>query len=42
MTEIPRVRAPEFPQGLDWIGTAGKALTLQDLRGRIAILDFWA
>lgn len=39
--DVPAVRAPEFPDGLDWIGTAGRALTLGDLRGRIAILDFW-
>jgi hypothetical protein len=35
------VRAPEFPTGLDWINTGGRALTLADLRGKIALLDFW-
>ena len=39
--DTPAVRAPDFPAGLDWIGTGGRALTLADLRGRIAILDFW-
>ena len=39
--DVPRTRAPDFPPGLDWIGTAGRALTLADLRGKIAILDFW-
>jgi hypothetical protein len=39
--DVPAVRAPEFPDGLDWIGTGGGALRLADLRGRIVILDFW-
>ena len=39
--DLPRVRAPGFPEGLDWIGTDGRALTLADLRGKITILDFW-
>ncbi len=33
--------APEFPQGLDWINTDGKPLTLASLRGKIVLLDFW-
>ncbi len=38
----PRVvRAPDFPPGLDWLHTDGRALALADLRGRIALLDFW-
>ncbi|MEP6691367.1 MAG: hypothetical protein ABJD07_09435 [Gemmatimonadaceae bacterium] len=37
----PSVRAPEFVAGLDWLHTGGRALTLADLRGKIAILDFW-
>ena len=39
----PRVvRAPDFPAGLDWLHTVDvRALALPDLRGRIALLDFW-
>ncbi|MBB5871111.1 thiol-disulfide isomerase/thioredoxin [Allocatelliglobosispora scoriae] len=35
-----RVRAPEL-RGRGWLNTAGKEITLKDLRGKIAILDFW-
>ncbi len=35
------VRAPAFPEGLDWIGTGGRALRLADLRGKVVLLDFW-
>ena len=35
-----KVRAPEFPDGLDWINTA-EPVKLSDLRGKIVILDFW-
>ena len=38
--DVPAVRAPDFPAGLDWIGTDGRALSLAVLLG-IAILDFW-
>lgn len=38
---MPAVRAPEFPSGLEWIGTGGRSLALADLRGRFVILDFW-
>jgi hypothetical protein len=37
----PRVRAPDFPPALDWIGTAGASLSLADHRGKIVLLDFW-
>lgn len=37
----PRVRAPDFPAGLDWINTGGRALTLAELRGKVVVLDFW-
>ena len=33
------VRAPEFPEGLDWINS--QPLTLQKLRGKLVLLDFW-
>ena len=34
------VSAPDFPVGLDWLNT-DRPLTLEDLRGKIVILDFW-
>jgi thiol-disulfide isomerase/thioredoxin len=36
----PRVRAPEL-RGRNWLNTGGRALSLQDLRGKIVLLDFW-
>ena len=43
MTSVdrPHVRAPEFPETLDWINTGGRSLRLEDLRGKIVLLDFW-
>jgi len=35
-----RIRAPELPQNQPWLNT-DKPLSLQHLRGRIVILDFW-
>ncbi len=35
-----RFPAPDFPAGLDWINVPG-GLSLEDLRGKIVILDFW-
>lgn len=32
--------APDFPTGLDWLNT-DRPISLQDLRGKIVILDFW-
>ncbi len=36
----PRVRAPKLPQNSHWLNTE-KPLSLQQLKGRIVILDFW-
>jgi cytochrome oxidase Cu insertion factor (SCO1/SenC/PrrC family) len=33
--------SPSFPADLDWINTGGKPLTLDDLRGKLVLLDFW-
>jgi thiol-disulfide isomerase/thioredoxin len=35
-----RVRAPEL-RGRRWLNTGGKDLSLGELRGKIALLDFW-
>lgn len=32
--------APEFPEGAQWFNTE-KPLTMQELRGKIVLLDFW-
>ena len=34
------VRAPDFPEGLDWLNT-DHGVSLQELRGKLVILDFW-
>jgi hypothetical protein len=34
------MKAPDFPAGLDWLNVT-RPFTLQDLRGRLVILDFW-
>ena len=34
------IKAPEFPQGLDWINIEAP-LTVGDLSGKLVILDFW-
>ena len=39
--ETPSVRAPDFPDTLDWIHTGGRRLTLADFRGKLLLLDFW-
>ena len=35
------IHAPEFPDGLDWVNTAERPLRLEELRGKIVLLDFW-
>jgi len=35
-----RFPAPNFPRGLDWLNVPGE-LSIEDLRGKIVILDFW-
>ena len=35
-----QVNAPEFPPGLEWVNT-DRPITMQELRGRIVVLDFW-
>ncbi len=37
---VGRVRAPEFPVGLEWLNTE-QPLTLLGLRGKVVVLDFW-
>jgi len=37
---MTRVRAPEL-RGRGWLNTAGKTLSIQGLRGKIVLLDFW-
>lgn len=36
------VAAPEFPAGLTWLNTGGEALTLEELHGKVVVLNFWA
>jgi DNA-binding beta-propeller fold protein YncE len=33
--------APEFPARLPWLNTGGRELTLESLRGKVVVLDFW-
>lgn len=35
-----KIHAPDFPAGLSWLNT-NHPLALQDLRGRVVLLDFW-
>lgn len=35
-----KVRAPEFPVGLDWLNVP-EPLTMTQLRGKVVLLDFW-
>jgi len=35
-----KIKAPDFPSELEWLNT-GRALRLQELRGKVVLLDFW-
>jgi hypothetical protein len=39
--ELPRVRAPEFVEGVDWIHTGRPRMSIGDYRGKVLLLDFW-
>ncbi len=36
----PRVPAPEFPEGLDWLNVPAP-VSIEALRGKVVVLDFW-
>ena len=35
-----KLAAPAFPDDLEWVNT-DRPLTMEELRGKILILDFW-
>jgi hypothetical protein len=35
-----KTNAPEFPPGMEWVNT-DRPVSMQELRGKIVILDFW-
>jgi len=37
----PSVRCPEFLPGVTWLNTRRPLSAAGDLRGRVAVLDFW-
>jgi sugar lactone lactonase YvrE/thiol-disulfide isomerase/thioredoxin len=42
LTYVGKAPAPDFPPGLEWFNTGGKALSIaNDLKGKIVVLDFW-
>lgn len=36
----PKVRAPEFPKGMEWLNTS-QPVTLASLKGKVVVVDFW-
>ncbi|MFQ5957364.1 MAG: thioredoxin-like domain-containing protein [Candidatus Brocadiales bacterium] len=36
-----KMKAPEFPEGMEWLNTGGEPIRLADLRGKMVLLDFW-
>ncbi|MBU0614376.1 redoxin family protein [Patescibacteria group bacterium] len=36
---LGKIKAPEFPKGLDWVG--GQQLTMKSLTGKVILIDFW-
>jgi hypothetical protein len=39
-SEEAEVRAPEFPEHLEWLNTDRK-IALRDLAGKFVLLEFW-
>ncbi len=37
---IGAMNAPDFPDGLEWVNT-DHPISLQELRGKMVLLDFW-
>ncbi|MCQ4574741.1 MAG: thioredoxin-like domain-containing protein [Candidatus Brocadiales bacterium] len=36
-----KIKAPEFPEGMEWLNTGGRPVRLAELRGKMVLLDFW-
>ncbi len=34
------IRAPDFPQSLEWLNTP-RPLSIKELRGKVVLLEFW-
>ena len=39
-TLVGTTNAPDFPEDVEWLNV-DRPLTLNDLRGKVLILDFW-